>query len=270
MNNILSNEMDTVLIVDDTTANHEVVQTFLSDIGVKCESAFDGMEAVTMCSSVDGDYYSLILMDINLPHMDGLETAKKLRRIGVSSPIIAVTAASKDEQKIRSAEAEDVFDLMLFKPFNAAAFYTTISPYIKRAILHSLSSDIMKSDDDDIMTLDHNICDIHTAIENMGNSPRLFMKHFDNFKNNNADLALRLSALIESGSYGDAAMLCHSIKGLSGMLGLTSLSKHIIHLEAMLRDYAENQDMPMQASEEILQELLLIGNDIRKICKIQF
>ena len=270
MNNILSNEMDTVLIVDDTTANHEVIQAFLSDIGVKCESAFDGMEAVTMCGSVDGDYYSLIMMDINLPYMDGLETAKKLRRIGVTSPIIAVTAASKDEQKIRAAEAEDIFDLMLFKPFNAAAFYTTISPYIKRAILHSLSSEIMSGDGDELGALDHDVCDIHTAIENMGNSPRLFMKHFNNFKNNNADLALRLSDLIENEKYTDAATLCHSIKGLSGMLGLTSLYRHVIELEDLLRSGDIYIGTPEPPSGKIAKELISIGTDIRKICQLQF
>ena len=53
ISNMLPHEKDIVLIVDDTAANHEVIQTFLSDIGVKCENAFDGMEAVTMCGSVE-------------------------------------------------------------------------------------------------------------------------------------------------------------------------------------------------------------------------
>ena len=121
ISNMLPHEKDIVLIVDDTAANHEVIQTFLSDIGVKCENAFDGMEAVTMCGSVESDYYSLILMDINLPCMDGLATTQRIRQLGVTSPIIAVTAASRDEEKIKSAETDELFDLLLFKPFNAAA-----------------------------------------------------------------------------------------------------------------------------------------------------
>ena len=76
MINILSPNVEVVLIVDDTTANHEVVQSFLNDIGVKCESAFDGMEAITMCNSVDNNYYSLILMDINLPCICLLYTSR--------------------------------------------------------------------------------------------------------------------------------------------------------------------------------------------------
>lgn len=276
MNNMFFNESDIVLVVDDTIANHEVIQAFLSDIGVKCESAFDGMEALTMCSSAGGSHYSLILMDINLPYMDGIETARNLRQTGVVSPIIAVTAASRDEQKIAKAEAEDIFDLILFKPFNAASFYTTISPYIKRAILRSLSSEIMPGDSGEFKAFSHDICDIHTAIDNMGGSPRLFMKHFNNFKSNNADLALRLTALVESRRYTDAAFLCHSIKGLAGMLGLTALYKHIIQLEDKLKTCSESP--PENESEasfehdcnEIFQVLLCISNDIRGICQLQF
>lgn len=270
MINILSPNVEVVLIVDDTTANHEVVQSFLNDIGVKCESAFDGMEAITMCNSVDNNYYSLILMDINLPCMDGLETAKKLRQIGVTSPIIAVTAASKDEEKIKSAEADDVFDLLLFKPFNASVFYTTISPYIKQAILRSLSPEMVSGESGSFPNLSRDVCDIHTAIENMGNSPRLFMKHFNNFKNNNADLVLRLSALIEKNLYGEAAILCHSIKGLSGMLALTSLYNHIITLENLLRHETPPDSGTSRNASEIAQMLISIGNDIRSICQIQF
>lgn len=269
MINKFSPDTDIVLIVDDTTANHEILHSFLGDIGVKCESAFDSMEAVTMCSSVDSDYYSLILMDINLPCIDGIETAKKLRQAGVTAPIIAVTAASKDEKKIKTAESDDIFDLFLFKPFNASSFYTTISPYIKQAILHSLSSEIISNEENDIPMHDHDICDIHTAIENMGNSPRLFMKHMNNFKSNNADLALRLSKFIEDGCYDEAAVLCHSIKGLSGMLGLTSLYRHVISMEDLLRTDCASAS-PDNSSREISRILSSISNDIRLICQMQF
>ena len=68
------------------------------------------------------------------------------------------------------------------------------------------------------------------------------MKHFNNFKNNNADLSLRLTALIEKRKFYDAAMLCHSIKGLSGMLGLTSLYRHVVELETILKGHASEGD----------------------------
>lgn len=266
----LTPDKDIVLIVDDTAANHEVIQTFLNDIGVKCENAFDGMEALTMCNSVDNNYYSLILMDINLPHMDGLQTAHKIRQLGITSPIIAITAANKHEDKIKSAESQDIFDLLLFKPFNTSSFYTAISPYIKAATLRSLSPEISSNEYTDFSKLDLEVCDIHTAIENMGNSPRLFMKHFNNFKTNNVDLALRLTDLIENKLFNDAAILCHSIKGLSGMLALTSLYKHIQMLEKLLQaNEAKAVERPKNIPE-ISQMIIYINDDLRLICQLQF
>ena len=266
----LSDKTDTVLIVDDTIGNHEVLQSFLNDIGVKCESAFDGMEAITRCSSSDSSYYSLILMDINQPGMDGIQTARELKKGGISTPIVAVTAASSGESRIKEAKEQGIFDMILFKPFNAPGFYTALSPYIKQAFLHSLSPGTQPGDDDPYSALDHNVCDVHAAIENMGNNARLFMKHFDNFKHNNVDLALRLSTMVETDHFSDASMLCHSIKGLAGMLGLNGLYKHLIMLEKPLQlRQSENADS-RDTDSEIQRLLLCIGNDIRLICQIQF
>jgi len=124
-------EKEIILVVDDVPANHEIIQSFLDDIGVSYESAFDGMMAITMHNTAPDDYYSLILMDVNLPGMNGLTTALKLRSMGVRTPILGVTAADKDARSIRSAKSNGIFDNMLFKPFNSSEFYAAISPYIK-------------------------------------------------------------------------------------------------------------------------------------------
>lgn len=265
-----SDKTDTVLIVDDTIGNHEVLQSFLNDIGVKCESAFDGMEAITRCTSSDSSYYSLILMDINLPGMDGIQTAKKLKNAGIASPIIAVTAASSGESMIKEAKEHGIFDMILFKPFNASGFYTALSPYIKQTFLHSLSPETQTGDEDPYAAMDSDVCDVHAAIENMGNNARLFRKHFGNFKNNNVDLALRLSTMVEAERFSDASMLCHSIKGLAGMLGLNGLYNHLIMLEKPLKLRQEETADRCDTDSEIRRLILCIGNDIRLICQIQF
>lgn len=267
MKNVSTRDRDTVLIVDDTSANHEVIQTFLNDIGVKCESAFDGLEAVTMCNSVDKNYYSLILMDINLPCMNGIETVRRIRSLGIDTPVIAVTASSKNEDRIRQAETESIFDMILFKPFNSTSFYTAISPYVRSALLTTSCSGSCAHRDSSFPGLDPDVCDIHTAIENMGNSPRLFLKHFNNFKHNNADLSLRLREMIDTDQYSDAAVLCHSIKGLAGMLGFTSLYSHVISLENLLRQHISERLFIL--SYDILALLFCINNDIQSICQLQ-
>lgn len=267
MNTISNITQDIVLIVEDTAANHEVIRTFLSDIGVRCESAFDGMEAVTKCGLVEKNYYSLILMDINLPKLNGFETAAKLQSLGIKAPIIAITASSKDDARLN--DARDLFDALLFKPFNSAEFFTAISPYIRNALQYALPSGTVLEKENSTFTANPQICDIHRAVNNMGGSFRLFEKHFNNFKRNNADLAFRMESLIQQNHLPECSALCHSIKGLSGMLGLTALYDHIIVLEECLN---KASDSPMQGEavqHNICELLATIKNDIRLVCKVQ-
>lgn len=260
---------DIVLIVEDTAANHEVIRTFLNDIDVKCAGAFDGMEAITMCSSVEKDHYSLILMDINLPKMDGFETAAKLRSLGVKAPIIAITASSKDDARLM--KARKLFDALLFKPFNSFEFFTAISPYIRNAAQYALSQELAPKKEENTFAIDPQICDVNAAINNMGGSSRLFEKHFNNFKRNNVDLALRMETLIQEEHYRECSTLCHSIKGLSGMLGLTDLYKHVILLEEHLNQIPAAAASPQNnVVYHCIAELLAsIKNDIRLVCKVQ-
>lgn len=265
MVNTPAENKDIVLIVEDTAANYEVIEAFLKDIDVACECAFDGMEAVTMCSAVDKEHYSLILMDINLPYMDGFETATRIRDLGIKAPIIAITATSKDDANIGGKG--DVFDFVLFKPFNYLAFYAAISSYIKSAMAYTLKPKTSFEKKNEFPKTDTNVCDIHQAIANMDNNSRLFMKHFNNFKSNNVDLVPRLDAFIEDDRLKEAATLSHSIKGLSGMLGCNDLYRHITHLEELLKG---RTSLDEEERSRVKALLLSIGQDIRLVCQIQF
>ena len=263
MSSKYENTEDTVLIVEDTSDNHEIIDTFLKDINVKCEHAYTGAEAVEMYRTAAEDHYSLILMDINLPRMSGIDAAAEIRRLGGGTPIIAVTATSKNEL---SNDDSDNFCFMLYKPFSYSDFYTAIAPYIKNAAMFPLFSGDNKKEENEMNSVESNICDIPKAISNMGNSKRLFLKHFNNFKNNNADLYARLQELVDNESYDDAASLCHSIKGLAGMLALTDLYHHIIELETLLKypDVIGTLDL-----DNVAESLRDIKADIQAICKIQ-
>lgn len=254
---------DTVLVVEDTAANHDVIRAFLNDIDVCCESVYDGMEAVTACGDADPSHYALILMDINLPHMNGYQTAEKLRDMGVLAPIMAVTASGEDE--LEKEHAALFFDAVLRKPFNSTEFFAAIAPYIKNAASCSLASRPLANSGDALSSIDDQVCDVSRGIANMGNSLRLFTKHFNNFKRNNADLEVRMRSLINREQYEECAVLCHSIKGLSGMLGLTSLYEHMIKMEDLLKKVT----CETQSPEDLSALLSCVSNDIRLVCQLQ-
>ena len=98
------------------------------------------------------------------------------------------------------------------------------------------------------------VCDVSAAISNLGNSEKLFIKHFNNFKEKYADLDKEIIDLIEAGEYDECARLCHSVKGISGMLSLNDIYTDIIELEELLKA-RESEDMIMAGYLKVKKDL---------------
>ncbi len=93
-----------ILIVDDELLNRELLEDYTTILGYEAESAAGGREAL---EKVIADSYDLVLLDIMMPGLDGIETAKKIREIYTAAdlPIIMVTALSGREDRLRAVEA---------------------------------------------------------------------------------------------------------------------------------------------------------------------
>lgn len=98
-----------VLLVEDNALNAEIATAVLEEAGFVIDSANDGSVAVEKIQNAELGQYDLILMDVQMPIMDGYEATKRiraLRRSGISSlPIIAVTANAFEEDKLKAIEA---------------------------------------------------------------------------------------------------------------------------------------------------------------------
>jgi two-component system sensor histidine kinase BarA len=87
-----------ILVVDDHPANLKLVSEFLKGLGVEVKTTNSGTEALTIC---EREIFSLILMDVQMPGLDGYATTKLLRskEINIRTPIVALTAHAVNEQK---------------------------------------------------------------------------------------------------------------------------------------------------------------------------
>ena len=120
-----------VLLVEDNHINQVVALEFLSLMGVQARLARNGLEALTACAEAAPD---LVLMDIQMPGMDGLECARRLRaqqRDGAlpSFPILALTAHALDADVAASLEAG--MDEHLTKPLDFVALRTRLQRWLK-------------------------------------------------------------------------------------------------------------------------------------------
>jgi two-component system, cell cycle response regulator DivK len=116
-----------ILIVEDTEDNRQIIRDLLSSVGYELIEAEDGAAGVALAQSEHPD---LILMDIQLPQIDGYEATRRIRAVPelAKVPIIAVTsyALSGDEAKTRAAGC----DGYIAKPFSPRQLLTKIREFL--------------------------------------------------------------------------------------------------------------------------------------------
>lgn len=118
------------------------------------------------------------------------------------------------------------------------------------------------------------ICDVKQGVLNMGNNPELFRKHIGRFKRNSREIIQQLEGFLSQNDYRNASILCHSIKGLSGMLGLTTLHVHMKEAEFFFRDLAQKPEEYADRLEQMQRKVrgitTQLANDIGQVCAAEF
>lgn len=104
--------------------------TLLESRGIPNELAVDGVDSVEKCASKPKDYYSLILMDIHMPRMNGYEAAKKIKKeLSMTAPIVAQTATHTTDISIE--EHKEYISGYLYKPFKPDQLYDAVQKYLQ-------------------------------------------------------------------------------------------------------------------------------------------
>ena len=122
-----------ILLAEDNALNAEIAETILQDAGIIVEHAINGAQALAMVEKAPMGYYDLILMDIQMPNMDGYKAASIIRHlpdVGKSGiPIVAMTANAFAEDRKKAFEAG--MNGHIAKPIDASKIKETLAEILK-------------------------------------------------------------------------------------------------------------------------------------------
>ncbi|MCM1246423.1 MAG: response regulator [Roseburia sp.] len=122
-----------ILLVDDIELNREIAQVILEEAGFVVDTAPDGTDAVAIMEKAEENYYDAILMDVQMPIMDGYEATRTIRRLPRTDvkdlPIIAMTANALEEDK--EAALTNGMDAHVAKPLDVGTFIAVLKKFVK-------------------------------------------------------------------------------------------------------------------------------------------
>lgn len=133
-----------ILLVEDEKILNNTINKSLKDAGYEVESAFDGFDAMEM---IEIESYDLIVLDLNLPNMDGMEILKNLRKEDVETKVLILSARSQIQDKVEGLDAGA--NDFLQKPFHLDELKARVRSLTRRNFIQNnteLSFDKIKFD----------------------------------------------------------------------------------------------------------------------------
>jgi len=203
-----------VLLVEDNEINQEVALAILKKVNIEAVVANNGKEAVNLFLSKP-NYFNIILMDLQMPIMNGYEAASVIREHDKEIPIIALTAAAmvEDREKVLRVGMND----HLPKPINSNEMLRTVAKWC------NISINIAEKEEE--KTLDQNsaVLDIGYALNIVNSNKELLHKILSKFLIELENKFASLPALLSQND-PSAAPLIHALKGVSGNIGAKALA----------------------------------------------
>lgn len=230
-----------ILLAEDNPINREVALELLYGVGVNTDIAQDGNEAVKLAEQ---HAYDLVLMDMQMPNLDGTEATLRIRALPgwSATPILAFTANAFGEDRQRCIDAG--MNDHIAKPVTPDALYAALVKWLPAQHAHGESAPIQPLIDppapagtaDDLPDRLEKIGGLNIAagLKAVRGDHAKYAKLLKMFAQVHGNAAVRIAEHLSNSDWPTAAQLVHTLKGTTGTLGALDLHHLLIELEASL------------------------------------
>ncbi|MBF0558050.1 MAG: response regulator [Nitrospirae bacterium] len=248
-----------LLLVEDNAVNQEVAIEILQDAGLRVDVADNGVEALQKVGLVE---YDGVLMDCQMPVMDGFEATRRIRedKRFADLPILAMTANAMagDKEKCIECGMND----HIAKPIDVVQLFTALAKWIKpktRVVQHAPEEQAVK----ETALPEISGLDTAKALKRVGGKVKILYKLISRFAETQADVMERIHHAMKSNDAETAAREAHTVKGLAGNIGADKMFELAEKVEGMIKKGESDGLQP--AMEAMAQELVDLSIRIKAV-----
>ena len=245
-----------ILVVDDSDIQMDIVSAIVKQYGIDCDLASSGEEALLKAKS---NAYDLILMDIHMSSMNGIEVSRKIRSMENNSnrtvPILALTAQEINENLWKAMNINGC----ITKPVGSAALFDALQPWLSHKLISRHAKNYPMGEG---VSWDIKVLDVKEGLKTLSNDEGLYKNLLKKLLEKNLVQLAGAKKLYAKKKYQEINALFHSVKAAFGSLGAYELYQEILYLENQLK---KNPQTAQNDFENLDYCISRLRNEINRI-----
>lgn len=254
-----------LLIVEDNIINQKILANILNSSDIKIRIANNGLEAVDMVKK-GTEKFDLVLMDINMPVMDGYMATQMIRFRSEfdALPIIAFTALALDSEKQKIFNSG--MNAFLTKPLKIGKLYTVFKMFVADMTKGKNSQKVQQSKQHKIVEQTGTL-DTQVGIRYSNNNEAFYMEILKEFVDAYGQSSEQFAKLVREHRYEQVKMLCLDMKGLTGSIGAKDMYELINQINQCV--IYNKQELLVNHTDTYQKELRKLNKSIERYIRLQ-
>jgi len=251
-----------ILLAEDNLLNQQIATEILGDEGLVIDVANNGQEAVDM---VNKNAYAMVLMDMQMPIMDGLEATRTIRKNFSNDdlPVLAMTANASDADRKKCLASG--MDAHITKPIDPDLLFTEIAKWIKPNNTPPITNKTLAITTKETQTIPEiKGVDTNLGLKVAAGKVSLYIKMLKTFSTDQVNAVENIKKAIEKNDFATGQLIAHTLKGTCGSIGATELQNKAEILESHLKEKMSHAKI-VELLDVIQPRLLLVIGSIHEL-----